>query len=235
MTAAQTTALAPPPMTQAQALALFESQYDPDSLRERLSQPSSNTISTGGKMFTFADGRVDHGPLSVIVLDWVATNSYFDGEYNPQNRVPPKCFAVGPYNNDNLTPVKESPEAQSDTCANCPHNQFGSKGKGKACKNQFKLAIIPSDLASADTDKVWTINVSPTGIKQFTSFVNNVGKQFGAQHPIRVAVDMQFAAQQTYPTLEFVKPRLHENLAVAMQLQGFAREQLMRAPNFTVK
>ena len=227
------TELAPPAMTQEQALELFEKKFTGDDLKDRLAAPSSNTISTAGKVFTLSDGRVDHGPLHVIVLDWVATNSYFDGEYDPANRVPPKCFAVGEANNDHLIPVDDSPDMQHDNCAECPHNQFGSRGKGKACKNQFKLALIPADLAEPDTDKVWTINVSPTGIKQFTSFVNNVTKMFGAQHPIRVAVDMQFVAQQTYPTLEFVNPKLHENLAVAIQLQDHAKEQLMRTPNFT--
>jgi hypothetical protein len=227
------TDIAPPALTEQQALELFNKQYGEDTLKDRLAQPASNVISTAGKMFTLADGRVDHGPLRVIVLDWVATNSYFEGDYDPNNRVPPTCFAVGPHNNDALTPVTDSPEMQNEDCATCPHNQFGSRGKGKACKNQFKLAVIPSDLEEPDTDKVWTINVSPTGIKQFTSFVRNIGKLFQAAHPIRVAVDMQFVAQQPYPTLEFVNPELHQNLAIAMQLQDYAREQLMRTPNFT--
>jgi hypothetical protein len=227
------TEIAPPVMTQEQALAMFEKQFAGDDLKARLSAPSSNVISTAAKVFTLADGRVDHGPLSVIVLDWVATNSYFSGEYDPQNRMPPTCFAVGPEKNEMLVPIDTSPDKQHDNCNECPHNQFGSKGKGKACKNQFKLAIIASDLNVANTDQVWTINVSPTGIKHFTAFVNNATKQFGAAHPIRVKVDMQFVAQHAYPTLEFVNPQLHENLAVAMQLQDYAREQLMRTPNFS--
>jgi hypothetical protein len=227
--------IAPPPMTQEQALALFEDRFGGEDLSKRLSQPSSNNITTGGKMFNFSDGRKDHGPLNVIILDWVATNSYFDGEYDPNNRVPPKCFAVGDTDNDHLTPVNESPDKQCDNCGDCPHNKFGSKGNGKACKNQFKLAMIPADLEEPDTSKVWTINVSPTGIKQYATFVRNCEKELGVQHPIRVAVDMQFDALQAYPTLQFVDAKLHGNLAVAVQLQEYAREQLMRIPNFDTK
>lgn len=200
------------------------------SLRDRIGKPAGNVIRTKGKQFTAPDGTVHPGPMRVIVLDFVSFNSFFPGQYNPNNPVKPSCYAVGEL--ANLSPSANCPERKSEDCASCPMNQWGSSltgGKGKACKNQYKLAIIPADLDTPDPSKIYTMNVSPTGMKAFDAFVRAAAKNFDAL-PLRVAVDVGFDPNQAYPSLTFSNIGMHENLGVALELMEQAREMLLREP-----
>ena len=218
-------------LTNEQALAEYEKmlQDQAGAIADRIGKPSGNTISTKGKQFKLPDGTISAGPMRAIVLDWVAYHAHYDGAYDPNNPKPPNCFALGDMSG--LTPSPNAPARQSDACAGCPKNEWGSAatGRGKACKNQYRLAIIPENLEGPDPKKMFTITVSPTGMKAFDAFVRTASKDLNAL-PIRCAIDIGFNAAEAYPTLTFGNPGIHNNLAVAMQLQNQAREMLLREP-----
>lgn len=200
------------------------------NLKNRLGQPSGNVIRTKGKIFTLPDGSTHPGPMRAVILDFKSFNSYFEGQYNPNNPQKPACYAVGDL--ATLTPSAKAPNRQADACAGCPMNQWGTApggGKGKACKNQYKLALIPADMETPDPQKLYTLNVSPTGMKAFDAFVRAAAKNFDAL-PLRVAVDIGFDPNQAYPTLTFGNLALNDNLGVALSLMDQAQEMLMREP-----
>lgn len=111
----------------------------------------------GGKFFSTAAGVLsfDGNPMPgsrmvVVVLADINENSYYDGPYDPSTPASPVCFA---FNKDEAdlephTAVDNDPyfERQHDVCAGCPKNEWGSAatGKGKACKNVARLAMIPA-------------------------------------------------------------------------------------------
>jgi hypothetical protein len=91
--------------------------------------------------------------MLVIVGAWCLENVYYGSDYDADNRTPPTCFAFckNPDEKDEMAPPdivdKEDVfERQSDQCDGCPQNEWGSaqKGRGKACSNRRRLALIPA-------------------------------------------------------------------------------------------
>jgi hypothetical protein len=78
----------------------------------------------------------------------VLENVYYEGDYDPDNPSAPTCYAFGRDEKD-MAPhpkVVEAGTAVSEKCSGCPNNEFGSadKGRGKACKNTRRLALLPA-------------------------------------------------------------------------------------------
>jgi hypothetical protein len=117
-------------------------------LAERTQPPGGNAIRiTQDKHFELPDGRRSPGPIEMIVVDFVSMNRFYEGAYDSKNITPPACFAIG-LNPSTLAPSDNSPDKQSDTCAPCPMNQFGSAANGrggKACANTRRLAVLAPD------------------------------------------------------------------------------------------
>ena len=181
------------------------------------------------KTFTLPDGTKTREPLQLVVVDFVSRNEWYENAYNKDDITPPNCFAIHPEPKQ-LAPSANAPEKQNDDCATCPLNQFGSSptGAGKACKNTRMLAVLPPD-ADDDTE-IWTLKVSPTGIKSFDNFVAGVNRAFQLP-PVGVVVTVAFSEAQTYPSLEFSDPQPNENVATHFARQDEAREMISREPD----
>ena len=182
---------------------------------------------TQDKKFQLPDGSKVDGPLDLVIVDFVSRNSFYEGAYDPNNISPPACFAIHPEPKQ-MVPSDNSPAKQSDDCASCPMNQFGSAGKGKACKNSRVLAVLPPD-ANADTP-MWLLQVSPTALKGFDGYVGSVARTF-QMPPIAVVTSVDFNPNETYASLTFSDPRPNENLAVHFARQAEAKELLMAEPD----
>jgi hypothetical protein len=134
--------------------------YDAE-LAQYASKAATLTNSTGGgKFFSMQAGvlKFDDVPLpgnqmAVIVAAHALENVYYDQDFTPGTVVPPKCFAFCKDADDiaDMAPharVDEDDyfERQDDKCAGCWANEFGSasKGKGKACSNRRRLALLPA-------------------------------------------------------------------------------------------
>ena len=194
----------------------------------RIAPPSGINIRiTQDKMFLLPDGSKVAGPLDLVIVDFVSRNMFYEGTYDPNNISPPACFAIHPEPKQ-LVPSDASPIKQADDCASCAMNQFGSSGKGKACKNMRLLAVLPPD-ADADTP-LWTLAVSPTAIKGFDGFVGSVARTF-QMPPISVIASVDFNPNETFASLTFGDPRPNENLAEHFARQAEAKELLMAEPD----
>jgi hypothetical protein len=114
--------------------------------------------SGGGKFFSFKAGQLtfDEAALpgnqvAVVILADIIENSWYDGPYDPNNPQSPKCFAFAHDESEMeppSDPIDTDPyfERQSDACATCPRNEWGSAptGKGKDCKNVMRICVIPA-------------------------------------------------------------------------------------------
>ena len=206
----------------------FEAQLAEEAakIKQTLGAPASAKISTKGKMFTLPDGTTNPGPMSCVILDYISFNNWYEGVYDAANPKPPVCWAFNRIVAD-LSPSAECPKPQAESCDPCPKNQFGSAGRGKACKNIRRLLVAPVT-ATVDS-KPMTLEVSPSAIRVFDNFVLQTTKELGSM-PIQVIVDIGFDASKAYPSLTFENAKLHSNLETMMHLREVGQHILLMEP-----
>ena len=100
----------------------------------------------------------------IIILDQIPANLYYAGSYDPNNPAPPDCYALGRFDAEGnvvgvdtwdgrteLAPHKDCTGRKHTDCATCPLNAFKSadNGKGKACQNTRRLAVIQAGTMQA--------------------------------------------------------------------------------------
>lgn len=203
-----------------------------DKARDTIAAPSARAISTKGKVFTLPSGATSQGPLSCIILDWRNFFKLYTKPYNPMQPTPPDCFALGSDLNE-LAPHPSAVKPACTSCSECTFNKFGSApggGRGKACKNTVRLAVIPADFAKTtkeDTEAAF-LNISPTGIRGWSSFVSNLIAV--DLHPMNIVTEVSFDPQSAYPTLVFKAGKVHDDLELAWHIQQKAQAALDAPP-----
>ena len=164
---------------------------------EGASQEAAQTefISFKGGILALPTGVVKDNTLNVVILDTAYEHAFYgdynDGNpegwaYDPNTPKSPSCYAFGRVESE-LAPVQEgegAPDAVVHTeCATCPLNEWGSDpegGKGKACKNVRRLAVIDAGaLASGNPEAVRAatvmyVKLPVTSGKLFSAHVVNL-------------------------------------------------------------
>jgi len=230
-TASKSTAVATTKKTGGAVVSVAEIQAQlkaqAEALNGKVAPASGITIQVSqSKEFKLPDGtKADE--LDVVILDFVSSNVFYEGEYDKDNISPPACFAIGE-NPLALVPSDNSPLKQANECKGCPMNEFGSSGKGKACKNTRVLAVMPAE--ANDETPIWLLKVSPTAIKAFDSYVRSVAATF-QMPPVAVVTKVSFDENSDYPSLRFGDPQPNENLAVHFARQEEAKTLLQTEPD----
>lgn len=148
-------------------------------------------ISAKGGILTFNDVPFERNQMAAIVLDSILENVFYEGTFDPDVPQGPTCFAFARVE-DKLKPHEVVVKAGNDIhshCAGCPMNEFGSAdiGRGKACRNTRRLAIIPAG-SFDDRDKLEMIDdpqhyasaalaflkLPVTSVKGYSAFVKQV-------------------------------------------------------------
>lgn len=147
--------------------------------------PKGGFLSFKGGNMMYDDQMIPNNKMEVIVVDFLLENAIFREKYNPLKTTSPMCYAFGRVEED-LQPHENSEEPQAGSCAECPHNEWGSDpdgGRGKACKNSRRIAIIDADVLKA-ADPIEAIRkanvvmckIPVTSIKNFSQYVNQCAK-----------------------------------------------------------
>lgn len=217
-------------MTAANALVDIKAQIQAElaALAGTVPAPSGMTISLKGKVFTLPNGQSSQGPMQAIILDARNVRTYYKGTYNPNAIETPPCFAIAKQLED-LKPSPNCKQPQSETCATCKFDQWGSAtngSKGKACKNAIRLAVIPANFAP-DTHPM-ILTVSPTGLKSYSMLVNDL--KANGLIPAQVVTEIAFDPHQTYPTLVFKALQSHDLVTEVWRLREKAQTALDREP-----
>ena len=138
-----------------------------------------------GSFISFKSGRISYqgnaikgDELDVIVIDSVLENCLYDSDYDSDNPSPPICYAFG-RDDKAMAPHPEAAKPQHATCQGCPHNEFGTaeKGKGKACKNVRRLALVPGDVSSAEAvmaAEMAFAKIPVTSVKGWATYVRGL-------------------------------------------------------------
>lgn len=129
--------------------------------------------------------------MAVIILDSILENVYYEGSYDPDVIQAPACYAFG-RDEKLMTPhekVVEAKTAQHEQCKGCQWNEFGSaeKGKGKACRNTRRLAMIVAgsfdkkgeltlieDVEHFETVQIGFMKLPVTSTKGFSAYVKTI-------------------------------------------------------------
>lgn len=140
-----------------------------------------NFLSVKGKRFSFQD-MVLGEQLNVVILDHCFENQFYASAYDPENPALPICYAIGKSEKD-MGPNPEIPgiQVQHETCHGCPQNEFGTAetGRGKACKNGRKLALISVPEEGLTAERVTNATVaflrlSPTALRGFSGYLKRI-------------------------------------------------------------
>lgn len=155
----------------------------------------------GGQFFSvksgilqWQDAPVVGNQMAVVIVDAIMENVYYEGKYDPDTPQGPVCFAFG-RDEKSMAPhsvVVEAGNQQcgaSGLCEGCDMNQWASAdtGKGKACRNTRRLAMIPAgnftksgDLELYDDPdhfekaQIGFMKLPVTSVKGYASFVKQV-------------------------------------------------------------
>lgn len=216
------------------ALTVFNEQAELDALRARLAAPTGDKIKISNKQFKLPSGDVLDF-LDIVIVDFVYFNTYYEGAFDPNNIVPPNCFAIHP-EPKSMAPSANSPDSQCESCTGCWANEFGSSGKGKACQNRVLMAVLPTD-ATSDTDFA-ILDISPTAVKGFSSYVAGVAR--GMQRlPYGVITHVECNPATKHDVALFSDPQPFDMedpeqaafIAMVRERREEARERLMTEPD----
>lgn len=158
-------------------------------------------ISTKGGKFKL--GNVTLGTeLDCVVVGWNFEKCYYDTDYDPDNISSPACAALG-YDEDELAPSDDAANKQCDSCIDCPMNEWESaaKGKGKACSDRRRLALVVA--GKDDKMELKGLSIAPTSLPSWKGFINEL-ETLGI-HPMQAAVNISFDDDSEYaqPPLVF--------------------------------
>lgn len=203
-----------------------------------------------GGILTYEGAPVTDNKMCVVIVDYILENAYFAEAFDADTITPPKCYAYG-RNESEMAPHQMVLEAghsqagQSGKCHDCRHNAFGSAdvGKGKACGNRRRLALIPAGTYKDGKLTLFTkpeqfqaplayLKLPVTSVKDFSAYVKQVATllgvpPFGVLTTIAVVPDaksqfkVQFHVQQKVTDLN---PAL---LSVIMQRHEEAKQAIV--------
>lgn len=113
--------------------------------------------------------------ITVVVLDHVFTNTYYDRDFDEDNPSPPACYAVSVSGKD-MAPVEASPGRQHPICEGCWANEWKSdkRGRARACKNRHVLAVVMADALDEDKPEVSFVVVPVTSGAAWRKYVKSL-------------------------------------------------------------
>lgn len=136
-------------------------------------RPALAIMSLKSGVMSIGEEPVPGNEITAIVVAAVAENAYYSTRYDPNVRTNPDCYAIGEGKAVELVPYDESKNKQAESCAACEKFEWGSDpngGRGKACKERRRLALIPADGSS----EVVLLSIPPTSLKNWANHVAKI-------------------------------------------------------------
>lgn len=150
------------------------------------------------------DGDGPKSSIEVVVLKASTSISkiWYEQGYVEGSNAAPDCFS-----NNGVTPEVTSAKKQCESCAVCPHNQWGSRitpaGKqGKACSDSKRLAVVPVNDINNDLYGGPMLLRVPAASLQDVAMYGQKMAQLG--YPaFSVATKIAFDPAESYPKFVF--------------------------------
>lgn len=175
------------------------------------------------------DGDGPRGSVDVVIVKANAqmSKTYYINGWDENNNNPPDCASA-----NGIIPDQGVPHKQSDVCATCPRNAWGSApngGKGKACGDHRRLAVVP--LTPPGTDTVANLRNESLGgplllrcpaasLQDMAAFD---ARYKGMGYPyFTMGIKIGFDPQESYPKFTFaaIRPLTEEEAKVVIELRN---------------
>ncbi len=220
-------------------------KYAKESAEMEANVGGGSFFSVKSGVLSWQDNPLPGNEMAVIIIDSIMENAFYPGAYDIDNPQPPSCFAFGRKDED-MAPheiVVKAGNQENDVCLGCPNNEFGSAdtGKGKACKNTRRLALIPAgkfkkdgsfefieDVDHYESTEVGFMKLPVTSIKGYASFVKQTASAlnrppFGIVTRISVVPDTKSQFKVLFEPLmnvpdELIGVILSRNKSVATEI-----------------
>ncbi len=158
--------------------------------------PKGGFLSFKGGNMSYNEEPIPGNKMDVIVVDFLLENAMFRDKYNPNRPASPMCYAFGREEAD-MKPHEEAEEPQNPQCEDCPNNEWASDpegGRGKACKNSRRIAVLPADILLKGSEAIRKASVvmcklPVTSIKLFSAYINQCVKVL-EKPPFAVVVEL---------------------------------------------
>lgn len=149
-----------------------------------IERPALSQISTRAGQLVYQGQPIPGNKLPCVVIASAFENRYYDKPFDPINRAAPKCFALSLDDPRNMVPHPDVPQPQHENCDGCPMYKWGSDprgGKGKACKQVRRLALLPVGAlleGNVKTAEIALISIPVTSAKNWANYVNNCAAEY---------------------------------------------------------
>ena len=162
-------------------------------------KPDNKFISFKSGVLSLNGNAAKDNKIQVAIVGWCFENQFFPGKYDPKNIVSPECWAVG-HVEDDLTPDPECNKVVAPDCYDCAYNEWESDlagGKGKACKNIRRLAmILQPDIGKPMEADVLFARLPVTSVANWAKYVAQIGNvvkrpAWGVLTEVSVVPDMK--------------------------------------------
>jgi hypothetical protein len=156
--------------------------------------------------------------FALIAANPAKSKTFYLTKYNPEGETrAPDCAS-----DDGIRPNDGVEHPQSPSCANCPHNVWGSAinevsgKKNKRCKDSKRIAVM---LVGDPDAQIFAWRLSPMNMLAFADAVKDAVRQNIDLE--RVVFDASFDAKSDYPRVVFTikRPLTEEELHAAAQLR----------------
>ena len=136
------------------------------------------SMRTTGSYISFKNAqlKVDGQPVpnntaDVRVLSAIGERSYYANAYDADQVQVPTCYAL-----DSDSPHPEASDPQSEDCASCKWNKWGTStdargnpGKGKACREGARVIVVPANVPLKSAP-MYTAKIPVTSLGTVTAF-----------------------------------------------------------------
>lgn len=153
------------------------------AVEQEQSVSSGAFISTRHGDLSFGGNPFKNNEIKAVIVDAILENNYYVGAFDSENPSSPDCYAFG-RDEKTMGPHPDAPAPQSDKCHDCKWNEFGTAdtGKGKACKNTRRIALVPAMPLTEDglrKDEIAFLKPPVTSVKAYATYVKMLGKVRG--------------------------------------------------------
>lgn len=139
--------------------------------------PATQAFSLRAGVLSYNGQAMPENKMSVVVLASAHEHAFFINKFDPGNIISPLCFSLSE-EGEEMVPHDNSYKKQNETCLGCPQAEWGSdenspSGRGKACKEVRRLAVIPAEpLDEIAKAQVAMLRIPVTSVANWASYVH---------------------------------------------------------------
>lgn len=167
------------------------------------------------------DGDGPRGSVDIVIVKANAqlSKTWYENGWDENNTNPPDCASA-----NGIVPDQGVPKKQSAVCQTCPKNAWGSDpkgGKGKACGDHRRLAIVPlTDLRNELFGGPMLLRCPAASLADLAAFDSRY-ESMGYPY-FSMAVKVGFDPQESFPkfTFQAIRPLSQNEGVVVMELRG---------------